>query len=315
VTSSGAASPYVVILAGGDGVRLRPLTRRISGDARPKQYCPLYEGETLLERTRARAALVADPERHLVVVTRPHEPYYRYLLDEMAADRVVVQPDNRGTAPGILYPLVRVAARGENAPVVVLPSDHHVADDVALAGHLRAAVEAVSRRPGIVVLVGMQARAPETDYGWIEPHETPLPDDGAALFPIRRFWEKPGASLARRLMGRGCLWNSFMMVGTVRAFFALVRDTTPFLVTGFTHVRAARTPEDEAARAERLYAGLPSVSFSDAVLTQSTHRLATLPVKDVGWSDWGHPARVIATLRGARARPAWLSRIDLEPAV
>jgi len=311
---SDVAVPWALILAGGDGVRLRGLTRRISGDSRPKQYCPLYDGETLLERTRRRSTLVAEPQRQVVVVTRPHEPYYRYLLDQMPSDRVVVQPENRGTAPGILYPLVRIARLAGDTPVVVLPSDHHVVDDEALAVHLRAAVEAVTRRPEIVVLLVMDAGSPETDYGWIEPAATPLGDAGAVLFPIRRFWEKPGPTLAQRLMRGGCLWNSFMMVGTVSAFFALVRETMPELMTPFEWLGSARTPEDEATRARGLYARLPSVNFSDGGLVRGTHRLATLPVKDVEWSDWGHPARVIATLHRCGSRPAWLTDIELERA-
>jgi mannose-1-phosphate guanylyltransferase len=118
------AGPWTLILAGGDGVRLRGLTRRISGDTRPKQYCALDHDETLLERTRRRAALVGGDEREVVVVSRAHEAYYRYLFREMSEERVVVQPENRGTAPGILYPLLRIARLAGDPPVVVLPSDH-----------------------------------------------------------------------------------------------------------------------------------------------------------------------------------------------
>ena len=309
------AGPWTLILAGGDGVRLRGLTRRISGDTRPKQYCALDHDETLLERTRRRASLVGGDERQVVVVSRAHETYYRYLFREMSEERVVVQPENRGTAPGILYPLLRIARLAGDPPVVVLPSDHHVGDDAPLAGHLRAAIAAVTRRSAMLVLLGLHARSPETDYGWIEASPTPLPDLAPAVFPVRRFWEKPSEVMARHLMSRGCLWNSFMMVGRVSAFLTLMDETVPALVTDFERLRSAATPEDEAARAERLYAGLSPVNFSDSVLARGTHRLVTLPMKDVDWSDWGHPARVIATLYRSGSRPAWLADVALDPAV
>jgi len=312
---SGAAPPWALILAGGDGVRLRGLTRRISGDTRPKQYCAIDAGETLLERTRRRATLVSAQDHQVVVVNAWHEPYYRYLLAAMPPDRVVVQPENRGTAPGILYPLLRIARLAGNPPVVVLPSDHHVSDDVALAGHLRVAVDAAARHPDVVILLGLHAASAETDYGWIEPGGSPLDDPGATLLPIRRFWEKPAAALAQQLMSRACLWNSFMMVGMVSAFHALARETVPDLVTAFGRLRGAQSGDDERARAEGLYAGLPVVNFSDAVLARGTRRLVTLPVKDLEWSDWGHPARVIASLRRSGVRPAWWTDIALDPAV
>jgi mannose-1-phosphate guanylyltransferase len=312
---SGGAGPWTLILAGGDGVRLRGLTRRISGDMRPKQYCALHHNETLLERARRRAALLVGDDRQVVVVSRAHEAYYRYLFREMSEERVVVQPENRGTAPGILYPLLRIARLAGDPTLVVLPSDHHVGDEDALAAHLRAAIGAVARRSAMIVLLGLQAQSPEIDYGWIEASATALPDLAPAVFPIRRFWEKPSDVMARHLLSRGCLWNSFMMVGRVSTFLTLMGETVPALVTEFERLRSAATPEDEAARAERLYAGLSAVNFSESVLARGTHRLVALPVKDVDWSDWGHPARVIASLYRSGACPAWLADVALDPAV
>lgn len=84
VSSSPSFSAWAVILAGGDGVRLRPRTTLGAGDARPKQFCPLLGGETLLDRTRRRVDLLVRSDRQVVAVSRPHEAYYRYLVDELA---------------------------------------------------------------------------------------------------------------------------------------------------------------------------------------------------------------------------------------
>ena len=97
-----------IILAGGDGTRLRSLTRRIAGDERPKQFCHLLGDKTLLEQTRQRAMRLLSPQRTFTVVVRRHEGFYAPLLGDVSSERMVIQPENRGTAPAILYGLLRL---------------------------------------------------------------------------------------------------------------------------------------------------------------------------------------------------------------
>lgn len=120
----------MVILAGGDGVRLRSMTRGLTGDGRPKQFCALVGPDALLTETRRRAALVAPAHRTLVVVNRTHERFYTPLFADLRARAVAPQPENRGTAPGILYALLVLAGRqAAGDTVAFLPSDHFVSDD------------------------------------------------------------------------------------------------------------------------------------------------------------------------------------------
>lgn len=308
------APPWGLILAGGDGTRLRPLTTQVAGDQRPKQYCPLVEGETLLDRTRRRVDLVARLDQQAVVVTRAHEPHYRYLERELAPDRLVVQPANRGTAAGILYPLLRIRHLAGNVPVAVFPADHYISDDLVFTSYVWSAVGIVRTRPDLVVLLGVEASTPETEYGWIEPEDGPLPIDGEAAFPIRRFCEKPGVAMAERLFQRGALWNSFVMVGHLDAFLGLVWAAAPDLVIALDPLRRALGTEHEAAAAEAVYATLPSSSFSERILAPTPGRLVTVRVKGVEWNDWGNPQRVLATMARAGWRPGWLDQVQLAPA-
>jgi mannose-1-phosphate guanylyltransferase len=308
--------PWALLLAGGDGRRLRTLTRQIAGDPRPKQFCPIFDGETLLDRTRRRADLLTRFDHQVIVVSRPHEPYYAPLARELAPERLVVQPSNAGTAPGILYPLLRIEQLAGNVPVAIFPSDHYLSDDAVFVGAVAHAVEVVRRRPDVVALLGVEASAPETEYGWIEPGPTPLPLPGEPAFPIRRFWEKPSDRLAERLFERGALWNSFVMVGWVDAFLALTARSAPELVRAFEPLRKAIGTTDETRVANDLYSQLvaePS-GFSDRVLAPATDGLVTTRVKGVEWSDWGHPQRVMATMRRTGWRPTWLGRVELASA-
>src|SRR4029077_531552 len=145
-----------VILAGGDGVRLRSMTRSIAGDARPKQFCPLVSEETLLTETRRRAALAVPAHRTLVVVNRARERFYAPLLADLRTRLVVAQPENRGTAPAILYALLVLAARQAASDTVVFyPSDHFVSDDAAFSGQIEEAFVGTARRPDLVTLLGI----------------------------------------------------------------------------------------------------------------------------------------------------------------
>lgn len=303
------APPWGLILAGGEGTRLRSLTMHVTGDQRPKQFCPLFDGETLLERTRRRVDLVARSDQQAVVVTRAHEPHYRYLERELAPDRLVVQPANRGTAAGILYPLLRIRQLAGNVPVAVFPADHYVSDDLAFASYVWSGVGIVRARPDLVVLLGVEASSAETGYGWIEPEAAPLPLDGEAAFPIRRFWEKPGTAMAERLLQRGALWNSFVMVGHLDAFLGLVWEAAADLVIALDPLRRALGTPHEAAAAEAVYASLPASSFSERILAPASDRLVTVRVKGVEWSDWGDPERVLATMTRTGWRPRWFDQV------
>ena len=125
----------------------------------------------------------------------------------------------------------------------------------------------------------------------------------APVHAVRRFWEKPGREVAARLLGRGCFWNSFVIVGYPSTLLALVESTAPSLVTAFGALRARVGTPWEAGSAQALYGTLPSSDFSRTVLTPSAERLAVLPVVGVEWNDLGDPGRVV-TVRQRLSRQA-----------
>ena len=247
---------WAVILAGGDGVRLRSMPRTIAGDDRPKQFCALVSEEALLTETRRRAALAVPAHRTLVVVNRAHERFYTPLLADVRTRLVVAQPENRGTAPAILYALLVLAARQAASDTVALyPSDHFVSDDAAFTGQIEEAFAGAARRPDLVTLLGIAPDGAEPGYGWIEPGE---PVAGApSLRQVRRFWEKPSVEDAERLRAQGWLWNSFVMVGRVSTLLALIRLTAPDLHRAFAEITATLGTIGETPALERLYCGLP----------------------------------------------------------
>jgi mannose-1-phosphate guanylyltransferase len=288
-----------VILAGGEGLRLRSLTRRIAGDERPKQFCAVMGAETLLDQTRRRVALAVSPERTAVVVTHAHERFYAPLQAERPAPSLVVQARNVGTAPAILYGLLRAATHGTCAPVAVFPSDHHVSDDAAFMAHVDAAFDAVAAEADLVVLLGIAADAAETEYGWIEPGEPLLTGLPEPLFRVRRFWEKPSLTVARALLAKECLWNSFVMVGRISTLVSMMRAAIPGVCEAFEPLRAVVGTPAEAQVAREVYARMPARDFSREVLAPRPPNLAVLPVRGVEWTDLGDPRRAVMALAGA----------------
>jgi mannose-1-phosphate guanylyltransferase len=297
-------SEWAVILAGGDGTRLKSLTRQIAGDDRPKQFCSVLGGATLLEETQRRTALELADERTLYVVNQVHQPYYAPILGARHEENLVAQPSNRGTAPAILYSLLRIVARDPEAVVAFFPSDHYISDNSKFMAHVRAALETARERPDLVVLLGLEPESPEVEYGWIEP--AAQLKGRSKVCGVRRFWEKPNKLLAQVLQLRGCLWNSFVMVASVQALLNSIAAAVPELYREFSClVPLFRTPAETNA-IDNLYACLQEVNFSHQVLAQRPDRLAVIRVAGVRWNDLGEPKRVLASLDMAGVRPHWV---------
>jgi mannose-1-phosphate guanylyltransferase len=287
---------WAVILAGGDGTRLRSMTRSIAGDDRPKQFCPIISGRTLLDQTRDRVALSVTSDRTLIVVTEKHQSFYQPLIGTMPKELLVAQPHNKGTAPAILYALMRVAKRSPKAIVALFPSDHFFADNEAFMSHVDSAYDAVQARPDTVTLLGITPEAPEIEYGWIEPQTSVISSLPGSITRVRRFWEKPTATVAPKLMERGCLWNSFVMVGSVDSLLKMTKRALGELYDSFAKVVSTFDSEAEQSAIRELYSRIPDTNFSHEVLAIRPADLAVMRVGEVGWSDLGEPARVLATL-------------------
>src|SRR5580658_8574168 len=124
---------WAVLLAGGDGTRLRNLTFEIAGDARPKQFCRLWGGKSLLTQTRERLEPLFSRDRMTFVVTRAHEEFYCEDLRRADESRLIAQPQNRGTGIAISTALLRILQWELDPLVAFFPCDHYYSDDDAFA--------------------------------------------------------------------------------------------------------------------------------------------------------------------------------------
>lgn len=295
--------PYVVVLAGGEGTRLAPLTRALYGHDLPKQFAVLVGEKSLLQRTIDRALLVTTPDRVIVVVTAHRATVAREQLAGYPGVELLVQPRNLDTGPGLMFPLVRVLSRAPSARVVFLPSDHYLADDQPLIDAVRASQHgALSQR---LSLIGVAPSGPEVEYGWIvRGHRI----GRTAGFAVTRFAEKPASHLAEDLWREGGLWNTFISAGPAQVFWDLARRHLADHAERFTHYATAIGTAAEDAALLESYAAMPTANFSRDVLSHA-RELAVLPVAGTGWSDWGSPQRVFASLRGTLNHERLVARI------
>ena len=298
---------FAVIMAGGEGSRLKRLTRMISGDERPKQFCRIYKGETLLGATRKRVSLSIAAKNILFSLTAGHERFFQPLFSAFSKTQMIVQPENKGTAPAILFSLLRLAKIAPGADVAFFPSDHYFSDDADFMDQVEIAFDEISLNSHSVVLIGMLPDTAETSYGWIEVQDQDLTNpENSSLRRVRKFWEKPSKSAARRFMNEGFLWNSFVMIGKVETFLDLISSHLPGLYQMFEASADSLGTEKEESEIRMLYSHLDEINFSSNVLAKATARLMVLPVTDVSWRDWGEPQRVVGTLKSLGVRTSWM---------
>ena len=186
------------------------------------------------------------------------------------------------------------------ARVVVAPCDHYVAHPAPLATAILAAAERTELAP--LTLVGIEPDYAETEYGWIDPGEVL----GGAVRRVRGFVEKPSAERARQLFDSGCLWNSFVMVADGQRMWRTAEARMPAQAAAIRSCVAAKDSTDSSLT--RAYENMQHATFSRAVL-ENVADLGVVRARGCGFSDWGSPERVLASLRGTADVERLMSRM------
>ncbi len=308
---------WAIVLAAGEGTRLRELTTQ-GGVSTPKQFCSLRGGRSLLGDALARAARIVPKKRIVVVVAEEHRPFWTGEVRDTLPENVIVQPSNKGTAAGILLPLLHVLERDPEARIALLPSDHFVEREYVIESSLRIALEALADLGEGLTLLGITPDAAETGYGWIVPVAS-----ASLVRPVARFVEKPDAVGASELMSLGGVWNSFLMAARGSSLVRFYEQRLPGLLDRFRAAFQHAQPDRSASLAE-LYEELDAADFSRDVLQGSEASLRLEVVPPCGWTDLGTPERVEACLSSLEEEsaplpgallPRSIARLDLAWAV
>ena len=284
---------WALVLAAGEGSRLKSLTTAPSGTAVPKQFCSLFDGPPLLHEALRRAQTLTDEAFTCAVVAAHHRRWWQDALAPLPPQNIIVQPRNCGTAVGILLPLLHILARDPQAKVVLLPSDHLVQHESVLAESLAAALAQLPWRAHQTLLMGIEPEEADPELGYIVPGE----EDVRGAMRVRRFVEKPPLAETRDLIRGGALWNAFIVVASAQTLLELFRARIAAVVAAMEVAVAADREQPQARAVAALYEQLPTVDFSREIVAGQEDAFRVVAVPKCGWSDLGTPQRVAEALR------------------
>lgn len=265
-----------VILSGGSGTRLWPLSR----EAYPKQFLPLAGELTMLQATWQRVAPIAG-RPPLVVANEEHRFVAADQLHQVGArpQAILLEPVGRNTAPAIAVAALEATRDGEDAVLLVLPSDHVVRDEAAFRNAVMQAVPAASA--GKLVTFGIVPGGPETGYGYIKAAT------GSGVRAVERFVEKPDLATAQAYVASGeYFWNSGMFLFKASRYLDELQKLNPAILEAASRAWGqARRDMDFVRLDKEAFAAVPSDSIDYAVM-EKTADAALVPL-DAGWSDVG----------------------------
>jgi len=288
---SATQSRWGIVLAAGEGNRVRDFLAALCGGRGIKQFCTVLGRRSLLEMTLDRVQQLIPRERILIIVDKRHRPEASEQLAGWPQQNIIYQPANRETAPGILLPLAHVSHRDPNGTVAVFPSDHFIFDEEVFSSHVAEAFAETDQFPQSAILLGMTPDRPEEGYGWISGAREAR--HSKISLPVHGFREKPSMQEAEQLMRSGALWNTFVFAARATTLWEMVRRTVPELYGIFCSIRIMIGSQQGQSFIEKAYERMPTINFSEAVLTPCTDRLRVLPVPGIGWSDWGSADRIL----------------------
>ncbi len=245
-----------LILAGGAGTRLRPL----SSDDNPKQFLRIFDGQSLLQKTFRRVRAVTES-----IYVSTNDCYAAKCREHLPGVAVLTEPERRNTAPAIALCVSEIEQREGDCVVAVLASDHFIADEAEFARVLRRAYEFAARSEALVA-IGITPTEPNTGYGYLELGAEIEPD----VLSVRRFTEKPSRETAVEFLRSGkYAWNASMFVWRAAVFRRELERVAPQI----------------AAVTRETYASMPSISIDYALMEKAANVVAIRG--DFGWSDVG----------------------------
>ncbi len=284
---------FAIVMAGGAGTRLWPLSRRRN----PKQLLNLTGDTSLLQQTVARLGGLLRPHDIYVITSQAHVRATQEQLPQLPADNVLGEPLARSTA--VAAGLAAVLARRDSDEVaLVLPADHFVADEAAFVAGLREAARAAER--GYLVTLGVVPTHAATGYGYIRAGAPFHPASRTA--PVEAFVEKPDAERAREFLADGAyLWNAGIFVWRVYAFRQAIERFQPRLAEALDRIGALHRTPGWMSDVREILETVPAISIDTGIAEPAAAegRMAVVPL-EAGWSDIGSWSALLEALSRAR---------------
>lgn len=282
---------YALIMAGGTGTRLWPLSR----ESRPKQALPLLGDRTMFQIALDRLAPLFTPDRMLVVTGSNHVDLLKAQGSGIPGENFIVEPMGRGTAPAIALGAIHLRRKHPDAMMAVLTADHFIADEAGFRRALLAAAKVAER--GHLVTLGVTPDYPATGYGYIERGDVVESVENFLAYQVMSFREKPSAAAAERFLADGRhSWNSGMFIWRVDRFLAELARTMPEFSAQLDEIDRVLGTPDEASTLANVWPRVASQTVDYGVM-EKARDVVVIPI-DIGWSDIGSWSSLLDVLPG-----------------
>jgi mannose-1-phosphate guanylyltransferase len=281
---------YAVIMAGGGGTRLWPLSRK----ERPKQLLPLIGQETLFQSTVQRLENLIPPDRIIVVTVEEQAHEMRQQVSTIPDRNYIIEPAARGTASVVGLAAIAAQKFETDALMVVLPSDHFIRNRDLFHYLLRAALEVA--RDGHLVTLGIAPTHPSTAYGYIQQGNPLSGKYNYPAYEVKSFKEKPDEETAQKLLRSGNYsWNSGMFIWRADQILREINRQMPVLGDALAEIASVwGTPKQDVVMKERWH-DLENMTVDHGIM-EKADRVAVLPASGLGWSDVGSWASLFEVL-------------------
>lgn len=285
---------YPIIMAGGAGTRLWPISKK----GKPKQVFPLLDHETLLQKTWKRLRR-GFPGRNIYVTTGAHlVEEVRRQLPHHSARNLTVEPVRRGNAPALALALLKLVKRDPKAVFVYINSDNYISNETEFLRLLKRAEQAVRKNPDHLVCIGVNPTHPETGYGYIKMGAPVLKVGRDEVFAVDGFVEKPDAKTAKQfLRSWEYLWNPTLIVARADHFLDLYKKYLPAMWRVLERIGKATDTAQETAVVKKEFPKIKAEVIEYGIL-EKEKKMLVLP-GNFGWTDVGHWRAVHDILRAS----------------